>query len=119
LIFFSFFLIDDFYYIAMHFEYIADAVSKGLMDVQLKMGVPTIFGVLTCLNEMQARARAGLEAGGHNHGIDWGLAAVQMINFQYSDRRCHDIEDVDSRMVKCAIQFVLFAELPWLIRWSS
>lgn len=62
----------------MHFEYIADAVSHGLMRVQLDTGVPVIFGVLTVLNDEQARARAGLTEGGHNHGEDWGLAAVEM-----------------------------------------
>ncbi|KAI7788953.1 6,7-dimethyl-8-ribityllumazine synthase [Diaporthe eres] len=62
----------------MHFEYIADAVSHGLMRVQLDTGVPVVFGVLTVLNEDQARARAGITSGGHNHGEDWGLAAVEM-----------------------------------------
>ncbi|KAH8905552.1 6,7-dimethyl-8-ribityllumazine synthase [Coniochaeta sp. PMI_546] len=62
----------------MHFEYIADSVSQGLMRVGLDIGVPVIFGVLTVLNEEQAKARAGLTANGHNHGEDWGLAAVEM-----------------------------------------
>jgi len=71
----------------MHFEYICDAVSHGLMKVQLDTGCPLIFGVLTCLTEEQAEKRAGMrgtEAGkshgesGHNHGEDWGLAAVEM-----------------------------------------
>lgn len=62
----------------MHFEYIADSVSHGLMRVQLDTGVPVIFGVLTVLSEDQAKARAGVAAGGHNHGEDWGLAAVEM-----------------------------------------
>ncbi|OHF01096.1 6,7-dimethyl-8-ribityllumazine synthase, partial [Colletotrichum orchidophilum] len=62
----------------MHFEYIADAVSHGLMRVGLDTGVPVIFGVLTVLNDEQAQARAGLTAGGHNHGEDWGLAAVEL-----------------------------------------
>ncbi|KAL9051977.1 MAG: hypothetical protein Q9162_005700, partial [Coniocarpon cinnabarinum] len=44
----------------MHFEYIADAVSHGLMRVQLDTGTPVIFGVLTCLDEEQAMTRAGL-----------------------------------------------------------
>src|SRR4051794_191713 len=35
----------------MHFEYIADAVSHGLMRVQLDAGVPVVFGLLTVLNE--------------------------------------------------------------------
>lgn len=62
----------------MHFEYIADSVSHGLMRVQLDTGVPVVFGVLTVLNDDQAKARAGEGEGGHNHGEDWGLAAVEM-----------------------------------------
>lgn len=62
----------------MHFEYIADSVSHGLMRVQLDTGVPVVFGVLTVLSEDQAKARAGVLSGSHNHGEDWGLAAVEM-----------------------------------------
>jgi 6,7-dimethyl-8-ribityllumazine synthase len=66
----------------MHFEYIAESVSHGLMRVQLDNGVPLIFGLLTVLNEEQAKARAGIAGAngdeGHNHGLDWGSAAVEM-----------------------------------------
>ncbi|KAF9128723.1 hypothetical protein BGW39_004818 [Mortierella sp. 14UC] len=64
----------------MHFEYICEAVSQGIMRVGLDSGVPVIFGVLTCLNEDQALSRAGLDKAGkgHNHGIDWGSGAVEM-----------------------------------------
>ncbi|EJU00783.1 6-7-dimethyl-8-ribityllumazine synthase [Dacryopinax primogenitus] len=63
----------------MHFEYICDATSQALMKLQMDTGVPVIFGVLTCLNDEQALARAGLGEGQkHNHGGDWGLAAVEM-----------------------------------------
>lgn len=67
----------------MHFEYICDAVSHGLMKVTLDTGVPVIFGVLTCLTEDQALERAGVAVAGregkeHNHGVDWGKAAVEM-----------------------------------------
>jgi 6,7-dimethyl-8-ribityllumazine synthase len=62
----------------MHFEYISGSVSDGLMRVSLDTGIPVIFGVLTVLNEEQAKARAGIIAGSHNHGEDWGLAAVEM-----------------------------------------
>lgn len=68
----------------MHFEYISEAVSHGLMRVQLDCGVPVIFGLLTALNESQALARAGiLKAGegslkGHCHAEDWGTDAVEM-----------------------------------------
>lgn len=83
----------------MHFEYISDATTQGLMRVQLDTGCPVVFGVLTCLTEEQAYTRAGIrdqldgaEGGGkkeggppvshgesgHNHGEDWGDAAVEM-----------------------------------------
>lgn len=65
----------------MHFEYICDSVSHALMKVQLDTGVPVIFGVLTVLEEEQALVRAGIGRGidkGHNHGEDWGAAAVEM-----------------------------------------
>lgn len=64
----------------MHFEYISDAVSHGLMRVQMETGVPVVFGLLTLLTEEQGLERAGIdEAGkGHNHGEDWGSAAVEL-----------------------------------------
>ncbi|KAG0369596.1 dimethylribityllumazine synthase [Gamsiella multidivaricata] len=64
----------------MHFEYICEAVTQGIMRVGLDSGLPVIFGVLTCLNEDQALSRAGMdkEGKGHNHGLDWGSGAVEM-----------------------------------------
>ncbi|KAF8584086.1 Lumazine synthase [Ramaria rubella] len=65
----------------MHFEYISEAVTQGLMRVQLDSGVPIVFGVLTALTDDQALERAGIGRGennGHNHGEDYGFAAVEM-----------------------------------------
>ena len=65
----------------MHFEYISDTVSHDLMRVQPDTGVPVVFGVLTALTENQALVRAGIGKEGnegHNHGEDWGLAAVEI-----------------------------------------
>ncbi|WVQ63965.1 6,7-dimethyl-8-ribityllumazine synthase [Kwoniella botswanensis] len=66
----------------MHFEYICDAVTHGLMRIQLDTGTPVVFGVLTALTDDQALERAGIGRGekgkGHNHGEDWGLAAVEL-----------------------------------------
>lgn len=67
----------------MHFEYISEAVTHGLMRVQLDTGIPVVFGVLTALSEEQALARAGLGVlaegeRGHNHGEDWADAAVEL-----------------------------------------
>ena len=66
----------------MHFEYIADAVSHGLMRLQLDNNVPVIFGLLTLLSDEQGLQRAGIggqgKNEGHNHGLDWGNAAVEL-----------------------------------------
>jgi len=61
-----------------HFENISTAVSAGLMNVGLDTGVPVIFGVLTVLTVEQAEIRAGLKPGMHNHGPEWGTAAITM-----------------------------------------
>lgn len=64
-----------------HFEYISESVSHGLMRVQLDTGVPVIYGVLNCNTDEQALVRAGVGKGetkGHNHGEDWGAAAVEL-----------------------------------------
>lgn len=44
-------------------------------QIQLQTTIPVIFGVLTCLNEGQAKARS---TGENNHGISWGKTAVEM-----------------------------------------
>lgn len=66
----------------MHFEYISDAVSHGLMRLQLEGNVPVVFGLLTLLGEEQGLQRAGIGGTGgdegHNHGTDWGNAAVEL-----------------------------------------
>lgn len=59
-----------------HFEYICDAVTHGIMRVQLDTGVPVIFGVLTCYNDEQAIARATTEEG-YAHSEEWAAAAVE------------------------------------------
>ena len=59
----------------MHFEYIADTVSSGIMNVGLTTSTPVVFGVLTVNDEQQARDRA---FGPNNHGISWGKTAVEM-----------------------------------------
>lgn len=63
----------------MHFEYICEAVSTQLMQMQFQLDKPVIFGLLTCLTEEQALQRAGVVPGMHNHGADWGACAVEMV----------------------------------------
>lgn len=59
----------------MHFEYISDAVSKGIMNIGIQTSTPVIFGVLTCLNVKQVISRS---TGDNNHGYSWGKTAVEM-----------------------------------------
>jgi hypothetical protein len=59
----------------MHFEYIAEATSQGIMKVSLDTLVPCIFGVLTVLNKEQAMVRC---TGDKNEGLGWGRSAVEM-----------------------------------------
>jgi 6,7-dimethyl-8-ribityllumazine synthase len=68
----------------MHFEYICEAVSQGIMRASLETGVPIIFGVLTCLSLDQVKARCGLTPHGHNHGADWGLSAIEMAAYNFA-----------------------------------
>lgn len=59
----------------LHFEYISDAVSSGIMGVSLQTMCPVVYGVLNCLDEEQVRKRS---SGDNNHGVDWGKTAVEM-----------------------------------------
>lgn len=71
----------------MHFEYISESCCSGLMRIGLDTGVPVILGVLTALTEDQALERSGVGRGankGHNHGLDWGSAAVEYVSLAES-----------------------------------
>ena len=61
-----------------HYDYVCSEVSKGVAQVGLSTGVPTIFGVLTTENIEQAIERAGTKAG--NKGSDCALAAMELAN---------------------------------------
>jgi len=62
-----------------HFEFIAQAVAKGIMDVNLKFGKPVIFGVLTTDTLQQALERAGGKHG--NKGDEAAVTAIKMLYF--------------------------------------
>jgi 6,7-dimethyl-8-ribityllumazine synthase len=56
-----------------HFEHVAEAAAKGILDVTLETGVPCIFGVLTTYTEEQARARM-------DKGREAAETAIEMAN---------------------------------------
>jgi 6,7-dimethyl-8-ribityllumazine synthase len=62
-----------------HFDFICNAVSIGITDVNLKYNKPVIFGVLTTDNQQQALDRAGGKHG--NKGVEAAATAIQMLAF--------------------------------------
>ena len=61
-----------------HYDYVCAEVSKGIAQVGMNTGVPTIFGILTTDNIEQAIERAGTKAG--NKGYDAACTAIEMVN---------------------------------------
>ncbi len=60
-----------------HFEYVCKAVTEGILQLNLMLPVPVIFGVLTLDNEEQAWERLG---GAHGHkGEEAAITALKMI----------------------------------------
>jgi 6,7-dimethyl-8-ribityllumazine synthase len=60
-----------------HFDYICQGVTDGIMQLNLLLPVPSIFGVLTVNNQEQADERIG---GKHGHkGEEAAVTAIKMI----------------------------------------
>ena len=59
-----------------HFEYVCDAVTRGLTDVARVHAVAVGFGVLTTDNDAQALDRAGLEGSREDKGAEAVEAAL-------------------------------------------
>ncbi|MPN07430.1 6,7-dimethyl-8-ribityllumazine synthase [bioreactor metagenome] len=61
-----------------HFDYVCAEVTKGVAQVGMASGIPTIFGVLTTETIEQAIERSGTKAG--NKGFDAAVSAIEMAN---------------------------------------
>ncbi|WP_160033351.1 6,7-dimethyl-8-ribityllumazine synthase [Paenibacillus sp. An7] len=61
-----------------HYDYVCNEMSKGVASINLKTGVPTIFGLVSTENIEQAIERSGTKAG--NKGWDAAVAAIEMAN---------------------------------------
>lgn len=60
-----------------HFDYVCQMVSQGVLQLNLSLSVPTVFGVLTVLDEGQAKQRLG---GTHGHkGEEAALTALSLL----------------------------------------
>lgn len=60
-----------------HFDFICQSVAKGTTDLNLKFGIPVIFGVLTTENQQQAIDRSGGRLG--NKGDEAAITAIKMV----------------------------------------
>ena len=68
-----------------HFDYVCKAVTDGVVQLNLLLPVPTIFGVLTVDNEEQAKDRTG---GRHGHkGEEAAITVVKMITLKPQTRK--------------------------------
>ena len=59
-----------------HFDFICSSVSKGIMDLNITLDIPVIFGVLTDDNIQQAIDRSGGKYG--NKGVEAAITAIKM-----------------------------------------
>ncbi len=63
-----------------HFDFVCEAVSQGIKDINVHSNIPTIFCVLTDHTEQQALDRSGGKHG--NKGVECAVAAIQMAHLK-------------------------------------
>ncbi|MGZ5134660.1 MAG: 6,7-dimethyl-8-ribityllumazine synthase [Flavitalea sp.] len=65
-----------------HFEYVCRAATDGILQLNLLLPIPTVFGILTVDTQEQADERIG---GRHGHkGEEAAITALKMISIQHS-----------------------------------
>ncbi|MFQ3340644.1 MAG: 6,7-dimethyl-8-ribityllumazine synthase [Flavobacteriaceae bacterium] len=65
-----------------HFDFVCEAVSQGIKDLNLESEVPVIFCVLTDNTLEQAQERSGGKHG--NKGVEAAISALQMISLRHT-----------------------------------
>jgi 6,7-dimethyl-8-ribityllumazine synthase len=60
-----------------HFEYVSDAVTRGIGEAVGKYQLPISFGILTTDNRQQAMERSGYKDA--NKGYEAALTAIEMV----------------------------------------
>ncbi|HET7385965.1 MAG TPA: 6,7-dimethyl-8-ribityllumazine synthase [Nocardioidaceae bacterium] len=78
-----------------HFDYVCTAATEGLSRVAVDTGAAIGFGLLTCDDEEQARARAGLGGSEEDKGYDAAAAALQTAMTLRRVRRRHQPRAAD------------------------
>ena len=61
-----------------HFDYVCQAVSNGVKDLNISLNIPVIFGVLTDNTMEQAVNRSGGKHG--NKGVEAAVTAINMVH---------------------------------------
>jgi len=61
-----------------HYDHVAGAATNGIANASIALGIPIIYGVLTCETLDQAIHRAGAKAG--NKGYEAAVTAIEMVN---------------------------------------
>ena len=59
-----------------HYEHVCQQITRGVGEVGVSTGVPTMFGVITCNTLDEAINRAGAKGG--NLGFNAALGAIEM-----------------------------------------
>jgi len=69
-----------------HFDYISQAVTAGIVQINLEIEIPIIFGVITVLSLEQAQERAKPDK--TNKGYEVAQAAIEMV------KTCQKIDEI-------------------------
>ena len=67
-----------------HFDFVCEAVSQGIKDLNVQSDIPVIFCVLTDQNKQQAIDRSGGKHG--NKGAEAAVAAIKMAQLRKDSR---------------------------------
>lgn len=73
-----------------HFDYVAGQAAAGIMQANLRSGVPVMFGVITADTIEQVEARVG--DGEDNKGFEAAISAIEMAHLtrSFKDRKGED-----------------------------
>lgn len=63
-----------------HFDYVCNAVNRGVSELNLSSGKPVAFGVLTTDTVQQATDRASADTSKGNKGAEAALALLEMLS---------------------------------------
>lgn len=70
-----------------HFDYVCQAVSQGIKEVNIIHDIPVVFCLLTDNSHEQAVARSGGNLG--NKGVEAAVTAAKMIDFKHKLQQNH------------------------------